>query len=402
MRMSLFPVVPCEYRLDYEIPRKLAGVLACTVIAPVLLASCGGSEEPATESAALTPPVVEVQAAELRSIQPTITLPAVVEALESSRLRPQVSATVVERHVTPGAIVEAGELLYRFDDTQLALALTSADAALEQARASLQEAEANWERAQRLQPQGAISQQGYEAARAAQSVAQSRVAAAEANVGQAQVDLEHTVVRAPFRGRISVAQYAIGDYVTPSSVEPLAEIVRLDPIYVTAQIDQKVYFEVTQREAEQAAQGIDIQDDVSTQIRLPTGDTYAHTGRFVNWDNEGVAETGTVGARAEFPNPEGMLLPGNNVLLEAHIDEPISRVVIPQRAVAQDQQGHYVFIVGADDVVERRNISVVMRIGPDWALSEGLDEGEQVVVHGLQLVRPGITVEPRAIAASED
>lgn len=379
---------------------RLAGA-PCAAIVVSALAGCGDSKEPVADTA-LSPPAVEVQAAELRDVQPTIALPAVVEALESSRLRPQVSATVVDRHVTPGALVEAGELLYEFDDTEFVLALQSAEALLEQAKASLQEAEAGWERAQRLQPQGAISQQGYEAARAAQAVAESRVAAGEAAVQQARIDLEHTEVRAPFGGRISVAQYATGDYVTPSSVEPLCEIVRLDPIYVTAQIDQKLYFEVTQRQAKRAAEGVDIQDQVKTQIRLPTGTVFAHEGRFVNWDNTGVAETGTVGARAEFANPEGLLLPGNNVLLEAYIDAPVSRIVIPQRAVAQDQQGHYVFVVTPEDTVERRNIEVTIRIGPDWALREGLDEGERVIVNGLQLVRPGIKVEARPVAADAD
>lgn len=369
--------------------------LACVAICSAVLSACGGAEETAPP-AELSAPVVEVQAAKMRAVQPTITLPAVVEAMESSRLRPQVSAAVIERHVTPGALVDEGELLYQLDETDFKLALERAEATLATARATFREANAGWERAQRLQPQGAISQQGFEAALAAKSVAQSRVADAEARVEQAKVDLSLTQVRAPFHGRVSVAFHAVGDFVTPSSVEPLCDIVRLDPVYVTAQIDQKLYFEVSLREGQRRQEGEErIEDLVTTTIRLPTGESYPHVGHFVNWDNTGVAETGTVGARAEFPNPDGLLLPGNNVLLETTIDEPVERIVVPQRAVSQDQQGHFAMIVNDQNKVERRNLEVGIRVGPDWAIQSGLESGDRVIVHGLQLVRPGVEVETR-------
>ncbi len=364
----------------------------------LVLVACGrsgGGDEPAAPPAL---PTVEVLPAEVRAVQPTISLPAVVESLESSRLRPQISATVAARYVTPGALVEEGELLYEFDDAEYAIALQQAEAAVAQAEAQSREAIAEWERAQRLKPQGAISQQAYDAAEAANSVASSRIAEAGARVEKARNDLSHTRVVAPFDGRISIAYHAVGDYVTPASPEPLCEIVRLDPIYITVQIDQKLYYEITQRGREAREQGRDLASELKTTIRLPNGVAYPYEGRFVNWDNTAVAATGTVGARAEFPNDDGLLLPGNNVLMEQTIDEPVDRLVIPQRAVSQDQQGHFVLIVNDEDIVERRNIDVGMRIGSDWVAREGLEEGERVIVNGLQRVRSGILVDPQPVA----
>ncbi|MDJ0907205.1 MAG: efflux RND transporter periplasmic adaptor subunit [Woeseiaceae bacterium] len=378
---------------------RASAVLAAGVCG-LVLAACGrtgGGDETAAPPAL---PVVEFLPAEVRPVQPTISLPAVVESLESSRLRPQISATVAARHVTPGAQVEEGELLYEFDDADYAIALQQAEAAVAQAQAQSREAIAEWERAQRLKPQGAISQQAYDAAEAANSVASSRIAEARAQVQKARNDLQHTRVFAPFDGRISAAYHAVGDYVTPASPEPLCEIVRLDPIYVTVQIDQKLYYDITQRTQAARQEGRDLAAQLSTNIRLPNGVMYPFAGRFVNWDNTAVAATGTVGARAEFPNEDGLLLPGNNVLIEQSIDEPVDSLVIPQRAVSQDQQGHYVLIVNADDVVERRNLVVGMRIGPDWVVREGLTEGARVIVNGLQRVRLGIQVDPLPVAAA--
>ncbi len=378
---------------------RASAVLAAGVCG-LVLAACGrtgGGDETAAPPAL---PVVEFLPAEVRPVQPTISLPAVVESLESSRLRPQISATVAARHVTPGAQVEEGELLYEFDDADYSIALQQAEAAVAQAEAQSREAIAEWERAQRLKPQGAISQQAYDAAEAANSVASSRIAEARAQVQKARNDLQHTRVFAPFDGRISAAYHAVGDYVTPASPEPLCEIVRLDPIYVTVQIDQKLYYDITQRTQAARQEGRDLAAQLSTNIRLPNGVMYPFAGRFVNWDNTAVAATGTVGARAEFPNEDGLLLPGNNVLIEQSIDEPVDSLVIPQRAVSQDQQGHYVLIVNADDVVERRNLVVGMRIGPDWVVREGLTEGARVIVNGLQRVRLGIQVDPLPVAAA--
>ncbi len=364
----------------------------------LLFAACdrkGGGDEAASPPAL---PTVEVQAAEVRAVQPTITLPAVVESLESSRLRPQISATVAARYVTPGALVAKGELLYEFDESNYGIAVQQAEAAIAQAEAKSREALAEWERAQRLKPQGAISQQAYDSAEAANSMAASRIAEAKARLQKAQNDLDNTRVVAPFDGRISAAYYAVGDYVTPASAEPLCEIVRLDPIYITVQIDQKLYYELIQRGQAAREEGRELASELSTRIRLPNGAAYPHQGRFVNWDNTAVAATGTVGARAEFPNPDGLLLPGNNVLIEQSIDKPVERLVIPQRAVSQDQQGHFVLVVNDEDVVERQNIEVGVRVGPDWVVREGLDEGTRVIVNGLQRVRSGIRVSPQPVA----
>jgi RND family efflux transporter MFP subunit len=367
------------------VPVGLTGaiLLSLTTIGLPLRAQQGGS--------AVTVLVTE---AETRSLRPEFEHPGLIEAVETASLRPLVRGQLVERHVTPGDIVEAGELLFRIDDREYRFALMEAEASLQLAQAAERQRRVEFERARELVEREVGAQQRLDLAEAEYAAAQAQVAMAEARVARAEKAIEDTEVRAPFEGRISAANRAVGDLVQPgdpTQPEPLAEIVRLDPVYAISFVSQQIYNEFLRRRDRIEAQG-QVAPELELTMILPGGEVYPETGSFVSWDFEAAGTRGSIAARASFPNPNGELLPGETVTIRGRVVEAMDRVMIPQRAVGQDQEGRFVMVVGPDNIVERRLVELGIRDGADWAVVDGLDEGERVIVEGLQKVRPGATV----------
>ncbi|MEN8213857.1 MAG: efflux RND transporter periplasmic adaptor subunit [Pseudomonadota bacterium] len=367
------------------------------LLSSLLLASCDkpGDEpkETATAAAPAAPVLqqVRVVSTEMRSIQPGFEYPAVIEAMETASVRAQIPAEIVERNITPGALVNKGDLLIRLDDSQHKAKLAEAEAALLEARANANQAEADWERAQQLKPDGYISGRDFDLTKAKAETANAAIARLEASAQRAKLDLEHTKIHAPFSGKISAANYSVGDYVMPNNPTqplPLFELVKLNPIYAVSNIDLKKYDEFVLKRMELEKQGKEI-PPLELVIELPNGAEYPHKGEFVNWDHTAAAKKGAIAGRAQFDNPDGLLLPGHNMTLKGRVIDKLDRIMVPQKSVSQDQQGHYVMVVDSDGIVSRKNVTVGIREGQDWAVPEGLEAGEQVIVEGLQKVRPG-------------
>lgn len=342
-------------------------------------------------------PVALVQAVKIDSIRPSFTHPARIEAINTASLRPTLRAQITALHITAGDIVEKGDLLVEMDDTDYRIALAQAEANLKQAEATALKADLDLDRAEQLAAKNTVSAREVEYARAQSDVAHAQVDIAKAHIDQAKADLLDAKVYAPFDGRISAPEYAVGDLFAPGDpTQPgfIATIVSLDPIYATGLVDQAFYFSFLARRLPIEASGAEI-PPLELEIILPGGAVYEHRGTFENWDNTAAASTGTIAGRVLFQNPDGVLLPGQNVTLRGQVIQPVEAPLVPQRAVGLDQQGHYVWIVGADGAVARRNIVVGIRDGLNWTVSEGLTGGEQVVVEGLQKMRPGIVVTPQ-------
>ncbi|MDS9469499.1 efflux RND transporter periplasmic adaptor subunit [Paracoccus sp. MBLB3053] len=340
-------------------------------------------------------PTVLVQTATQREIHPEFAHPGVIEAENKATIRPLVTAQIIGNHVVPGAIVEKGELLFELDDRDFRSNLLEAEAALAVARAQVGERQLEFERKQTLVSRETAAQSELDLATAQLDAAKAQVQAAQAAVERAGKALEDTKIYAPFEGRISAANYGVGDVVSPNNPiqpEPLAEIVALDPIYVLGYLSQQVYDLFIQRRDRMQAAGTAI-PKLELTLELPSGQIYPGKGRFVSWDFQAAATRGSIAARAEFPNPDGVLLPGMNVTLRGNAVEAINAVTVPQRAVGQDQQGHYVLTVGDEGKVIRNNIEVGIRDGADWTVISGLEDGANVIVEGLQKVREGQEVE---------
>ncbi|MEA3292849.1 MAG: efflux RND transporter periplasmic adaptor subunit [Pseudomonadota bacterium] len=385
---------------------RLHRPLVLSIFLVVTLAACDRQADAPVEQAKVEAPKVQAPAAppaplvvtaeaEIRSIQPGFEYPALIEAVETAATRPQVAGAVKKRSITPGALVKKGDLLVELDDADYQVRIAEVEAAIAQAKAGAAEADANFERAKKLKPKGYISLKDFDAAKARSISAMAQIEQAEAKLQRARLDLEHTKIYAPFGGKISAANYAVGDYVAPTSPRPLFELVKLDPVYAIASVNMKLYENFVLKRAKLKEQGKEI-PPLELGIRLSNGQEFAHKGSFENWDNIATGSSGTIAGRALFPNPEGLLLPGHSVTLIGRVITAIERVMVPQKAVSQDQQGYYVLKADADNVAQRQNIEVGIRDGVDWTVMSGLDAGDRVIVEGLQKVRPGMKVEVKA------
>ncbi|MGB5834460.1 MAG: efflux RND transporter periplasmic adaptor subunit [Thiohalocapsa sp.] len=247
-----------------------------------------------------------------------------------------------------------------------------------------------------------VSQQKVDEAEAEVLVEEATVQTAKANIEKAQLNVNYTEVIAPIAGRIDLATLDVGNLIGPES-GVLATINLMDPIKVAFSIAETWYLELVQEDLEATRRGEQV-DEFShvPLIRLPDGTLYEAQGRFDFFDNKVDEKTGTVTVRAEFSNPDRVLLPGQFVTVVIERKEAVDRVLIPQAAVLTDQGGAYLLLVNDEDRVEARRIETGQRFGPNLVVNDGLESGERIVLYGIQKVRPGIEVKPELTAAPSD
>lgn len=183
-----------------------------------------------------------------------------------------------------------------------------------------------------------------------------------------------------------------GNLITSES-DVLATIVQLDPMYVTWSISERIYTLIMQAHVERN-QPLDMPSGITPTIRLSNDVVYAHQGEPVFLDNEINTRTGSIAARARFPNPDKQLAPGQFVTVLIRVEETQRKKLVPQSAVQQDQAGYFVLVVDDNKQVRQRRVKPGERFGTDWAITEGLQTGELVIFQGVEKVRPGIEVNP--------
>lgn len=364
------------------------------ILLPLTLLGCGRDEQPAEPAAgppAVTLTAQQVATVEERTIHPAFELIGQTTAVQSARIKPQVSARIVANLFTGGEEVQEGQLLVELDPSDYRAALTAAQAEVKSTTAAYKQASANWARAQELITDGFISKLDYDRAEAEIQATEARLAQARAALERAELDLDRTRILAPFTGRISPPGYAVGDLVRPLSTKPLFELLQLDPIYVDVAVEQGNYNRFTLLRQKLQARGVTI-PHLEVSIVLAGGEPYPYPGTFQSWDPSAKAAPGMIVGRSLFPNPDQILLPGQSVTVRGRAIEPVEGVFVPQRAVLQDQQGHYVIVVTPEDTVARRNIEVGIRDGADWSVRSGLEPGDRVVIQGAQRLVPGTRV----------
>ncbi len=210
---------------------------------------------------------------------------------------------------------------------------------------------------------------------------------AQALLDQAEINLGYTEIRSPIDGRIGIAIFTVGNLVGPSS-GTLATIVSQDPIYVIFQPSERDVINYKRRFAEPGVKN----PHVTVHIQLPDGSAYPHPGLTNLLDVQVEATTDTVAVRAQVPNPEGLLIPGGVVGVITERGAPRPALVVPQSAVQLDQAGRYVLVVDEAKKVELRRVTTGVEQGRDVVVTDGLKEGELVIVEGIQKVRPGQVV----------
>lgn len=356
------------------------GARSFPLMAILLLAGCSG--DGAQQASSMPPPAPEVgvYTIEAQAVTLTTELPGRTAAFRVAEVRPQVSGIVQKRLFTEGSEVEQGQQLYQIDPAPY-------QAALARAEANLKSAENLGKRYQRLIKTNAISRQQYDDAMAAW-------AAAKAEVEAARINMRYTKVLAPISGRIGRSYVSEGALVTGGQPQELATVTQLDPIYVD--IIQPVTKMLQLQRALEA--GLIEQSDeqaVPVTLTLEDGSRYPQTGALKFSEVMVDAGTGSVTLRAEFPNPDGKLLPG--MFVRATVQEGVQpeAKLVPQQAVSRGPDGSAnVLVVTAANTVEARRVQTLRTVGNAWLVGDGIEPGERVITEGLHRVRPGIQVNP--------
>jgi membrane fusion protein (multidrug efflux system) len=375
-------------------PYALPGAL----LLAAALAACN------SEKAAAPPaqPQLQVSVVSLRPQPVAITaeLPGRVSASLVAEVRPQVGGIIKSRPFREGSEVKAGDVLYEIDPAPYRAALDSAIAAQQKAEAAAVNAQLRADRYRELLQRNAGSRQDADDANATLGQAQADVASAKASVEAARINLAFTRVTAPIDGRIDKSAVTQGALVTANQAAVLTTIRKLDPINV----------DVTQSSTNLLRFRADVASgrlkftgpNVAVKLKLDTGDAYAQTGRLEFAESNIDQTTGTFSVRAEFPNPERLLLPG--MFVRAVIQEGIAEnsFLLPQRAVGRNTKGEATAkFVSAEGKVEERVLATRRNIGNNWLVDSGVKDGERVIVEGGQLARQGQTVTANEVSVDE-
>jgi membrane fusion protein, multidrug efflux system len=356
--------------------------VGAAILALSAIASCGTA---AAQGA--PPPAVSVMPVAVREVTETGDFLGRVTAIDKVDLVARVSGFIEERLFTEGQKVKTGDLLFRLEQATYKAAVEQQRANLARAKATAVNTALQLQRGKELVRNQNIPQSTLDQRAADDEVAQAEVMQAQALLDQAEINLGYTEIRSPIDGRIGLAIYTVGNLVNPSS-GTLATIVSQDPIYVIFQASERDILDYSRKIAEAGSHTT----SATVRLRLPNGTIYPHPGRTEFLDVQVDPTTDTVAVRARFPNPDGVLLPGGIVGVTVERGAPQSALTVPQSAVLLDQAGRYVLLVDPAKKVELRRVITGTELGRDIVVTDGLKQGELVIVEGIQKVRPGQVV----------
>lgn len=374
---------------------RLLYLLPLVVALASLLTACGKDEKPAGAPGGGMPPAnVGVVTVGLQPVALQNELPGRVEALRIAQVRARVNGVVLKRLFTEGAEVKAGQALFQIDPAPYQAALDSANATLAKAQANLAQASAQAERNKPLADAKAISQQDYIASVASAKSAEADVAAGKAAVVQAKLNLDYARVTAPIAGRIGRALVTEGALVSAGEATQLALIQQVSSVYVN--FTQPANEVQNMRRALAAGQLRSAGNNAAqVQVVLDDGSVLGRAGKLLFTDLSVDETSGQVTLRAEVPNPDNALLPGQYVRVRLAQAELPSAILLPQQAVTRGSAGDTVLVVGADNKPQPRKVKIGNAQGNQWIVLDGLKAGEKVIADGFQkMMVPGAPVNP--------
>lgn len=318
-----------------------------------------------------------------------------LEAVERVEVRSRVSGAIRSAHFTEGALVKRGDLLVSIDPAPFQAEVDRANAQVVAARARLAYAAAEHERAQRLWRESAIAQRELDERVNGLREAEANLAAAQAALQSARLNLDYTEVRAPVAGRVGKLEITPGNLVAAGAQAPvLTTLVSVNPIYASFEADEGVVARALgDLPGASFARASNLQR-IPVEIETAAGDR-RYEGHLQLVDNQVDARTGTVRVRAVFQNADGNLMPGQFARVRLGRAKSRPAVLISERAVGTDQSKRFVMVVGADDKVSWREVSLGAEADGLRIVTRGLAPGERIVVEGLQRVRPGMLVAPQ-------
>jgi len=365
-------------------------VIMAVMAGALLLAGC--ERPPQQEPPPMGPPAVSVVTVQTEKVRLTTKLPGRTAAFRVAKICPQVSGLILERLFKEGSDVKAGQVLYQIDAAPFQAAVDNAKAALRRAEANLPPILSRAKRYKELLADKAVSQQDYDDTDAAIKQTEAEIESWRAQLKTASINLRYTKITAPISGRIGRSNVTVGAIVTAYQPLALATIQQLDPIYVDVPQSTTDLLRLKNR-LQKGLLNQQGEDQNKVNLILEDGTAYPLEGILQFSDITVDQTTGSVTLRVLFDNPDGMLLPG--MFVQAEIKEGVNEqaILLPQQGVSRDPKGNpFALVVDAESKAGFRPLTLDRAIGDTWLVAAGVAPGDQVIVEGLTMLRPGTTV----------
>lgn len=372
----------------------LSGLVVVAVAGSWALLGEHGGSHAQTPGAGAALPEVTVARALLRPVSNSADFTGRVQAVDSVQVRPRVGGYVDSVAFKEGALVHKGDVLFRIDPRPFQAEVDRLTANRTQALAELGLAQANAQRGHRLLDQHAIAQEEADRLDTAAQSARATLAAADAALATAKLNLGFTEVRAPIDGRVSNVHITPGNLVGSSDV--LTSVVSVNPVYVYFDVDEHTWLKLDHLRATATRDGHSPRIEAAMELADESG--YPHAGRIDFVDNQLHTDSGTMRLRAVFDNKDSLFTPGLYARIRLQSGQPQPRLLIDDRAVGTDLGNQFVYVVDAKHKVEYRKVSTGALFHGLRVIDSGLAPGDVVVVNGLQRVRPGAEVNPQQVA----
>src|SRR5277367_2912450 len=374
-------------------------IISASVCAAMTLAGCGKSAAPQ----APPPPQVSVAQVLEKRVKDWDEFTGRLQAVETVEIRPRVTGYIDKVAFTEGSLVKRGALLFVIDPRPYQAEYDHAAADVKRFKTALDLGRIELVRVQRLRDSGAVSEEELDERKSTVAQAEANVAGAEAALEAASLNLNFTRVASPIDGRVSRAEVTRGNLVTGRSNGGtlLSSLVSIDPIYLYFDADEQSYLRYAQL-ARDGKRPSSRDAGNPVQVGLANEQGFPHPGIMDFVDNQLNPQTGTIRARAVLQNKDGQFTPGLFARVQLLAGGEYPAILIEDRAVNTDQSQKYVLLLGADNKIEYRKVTLGRVIDGLRVVREGLKAGDVIVVNGAQRVHPGVTVTPQRVAMGGD
>lgn len=378
--------------------RKQFVVGVILVIASLVLAGCTGDDKKKEAAKAPQGPVpMKVVKAEGRDMPNWGEFVAQISAMETVEIRARVAGFLVEKKFEEGRQVKKGDLLFVIDPKPFQEDLKQAESGLASSKALMDKSKKDFQRFKKLYDEGVVSRDEYESYQTQLSTYQAQVADAKAKVENARIQLGYTKIYSPIDGVIGRVQVDIGNLVGQGENTLLATASTVDPVYVSFSVSENDYVR-----AQRSRKSQEMKQHGIVKMILADGSEYEYQGKFDMIDRAIDPQTGTLGIRVKFPNPDKLLRPGQYAKVQILISQVPNAVVLPVRGIMDVQGMKSVYVVGEDGVVKNQPVKLGFESGELVVISEGVSIGDMVIVDGVRRVRPGMAIKPIVVPMESD